>query len=189
MSTDTKCPGRSVATTFEVGQKWLDRSGDIWKITNICTDEGDVYSIYVINEKNRDTDCFTAQGRCWALQATEEDLVDLVPTPKKTINFWEARQAALDGKKVRRIGFTLLYSTEDFTDHLNWDNNSINAAWEIVEEPKHKTCYINVYLHNMCPWGAHETRVLADSSACTDRASCLAITVDENGKLVEARNI
>jgi hypothetical protein len=174
---------------FEVGQKWRDRSGDIWKITDINDSTCDTFPVAVERETDGISYYVTLTGRASSFNETEQDLVDLVPTPKKTLNFWEARQAALDGKKVKTCLGPLCFSKEEFTNQDCWSNELITADWEIVEEPKHKTCYINVYLHDLCPWGAHETRALADSGACTDRASCLAITVDENGRLIDAKNV
>ncbi len=129
----------------------------------------------------------------WLKESEIQGLVsDKTPTSetKAKLNFWEAREAALNGKKVKRIVTQVVYTPSQMLHpETPWYNVHFDGDWEIVEEPKHKTCYINVYLHNMCPWGAHETRALADSHACTDRVSCLAVTVDENGKLVEAKNV
>jgi hypothetical protein len=107
------------------------------------------------------------------------------------INFWEAREAAKQGKYVKMVRDTdpTGISPKDMLGPSRWENIHLDADWEIVEEPKHKTCYINVYLHNVCPWDAHDTQSGADSGASKDRVSCIAITVDENGKLVEAKNV
>jgi len=119
--------------------------------------------------------------------------LDLVADTKfgKLLNFWEAREAALAGKKVRVVGGIPIYSEVDFTSNNSWFNTAFNEDWEIVEEPVLKTYWVNVYRNSM---GIPKASLaLADTAAVDNvqqsRLSCLEITVDKNGKLIEAKNV
>jgi hypothetical protein len=52
------------------------------------------------------------------------------------MNFWEARQAALSGKKVKVILKTMsaVYSPVEFLSITSWTRDVIEADWEVVEE-------------------------------------------------------
>jgi hypothetical protein len=117
------------------------------------------------------------------------DQLELVPEPKKTLNFWEARQAALAGKKVRMVeNFQNKVLDWNLWKEVNgWYEDEFNADWEIVEEPVRKTYYVNVYQVSLV--GIFNTKKDADDFSSPSRLNCLAITVDGDGKLVEARNI
>jgi hypothetical protein len=106
------------------------------------------------------------------------------------MNFWEARLEALKGKKVRKKEKLAVLSASDFQSNYTWRNKDIDAEWEIVEEPKSITRYINVYDHNGVAWATHTTKHWADDNAYSeDRLSCLEIITDKNGKLISAKNV
>jgi hypothetical protein len=121
---------------FEVGQKWRDRSGDIWKITDINGSTCDKFPVAVERETDGISYYVTLTGRASTFNETEQDLVDLVPTQTKTLNFWEARAAALAGKKVKIAGpMGGTFSPNAFTHpEFDWNNQVLAMDWEIVEE-------------------------------------------------------
>jgi hypothetical protein len=105
------------------------------------------------------------------------------------INFWEARHAALSGKKVKRLDNDLVFDKTCFVE-AGWTEEWLAADWEIVEEPKHITNFLNVYADGY--WARHTSKL--DADAYKDRyedkrIACIAITVDEDGKLIEAKNV
>lgn len=106
------------------------------------------------------------------------------------MNFWEARQAALEGKKVKLIQgkHRWSYTSTQFLNEPEWNKESISAEWEIVEEPKTITRYLNVYADGG-PWFSYTSKCDANLRPMGDRIGCLKITVDENGKLISARNV
>lgn len=103
------------------------------------------------------------------------------------MNFWEARQAALAGKTVKRIqgNTSWLYKPRDFQYQVEWHVEAFEAEWELVEEPKLIKSYLNVYkdTHGTA-WHSKE---IADG-AC-NRVGCLEIITDKNGKLISAKNV
>lgn len=108
------------------------------------------------------------------------------------MNFWEARQAALEGKKVRCVGEnnTIRYSAYfQFADYFS--NLEIEGDWEIVEEPKYRTYYINIYPHSI--GGPADSIDTANRRAGQDgmptRKGCIELVTDESGKLISARNV
>jgi len=115
--------------------------------------------------------------------------LELVPEePKKILNLWEAREAALAGKKVRVVGGIPIYSEVDFTSNNSWFNTAFNEDWEIVEEPRVFKSYLNVYEDGHGQ--AWNTKKQADiERTCTKTNGCIEIVTDENGQLVSARNI
>lgn len=101
------------------------------------------------------------------------------------MNFWEARQAALSGKKVKIVGEECIYTALNFADwaegvddygKMAWNNDSISAVWELVEKPEYQTVYIDL---RDC--GFLYTRHFSSGS--------IEITVDEKGKLISAKNV
>jgi hypothetical protein len=66
----------------------------------------------------------------------------------KVLNFWEARQAALEGKKVKRLlaedEFSGPYTSTDFLTR-QMAPCEVSGHWEIAEEPETITSYMNVY--------------------------------------------
>ena len=104
------------------------------------------------------------------------------------MNFWEARQAALEGKLVKRLlgedEFSSPYTRNDFLIK-SMAPYEVNGHWEIVEEPKTTTSYLNVYPYT------HGTAWHCKSEAdlSTGRLGVLEIITDENGKLISARNV
>jgi uncharacterized protein YfaP (DUF2135 family) len=104
------------------------------------------------------------------------------------MNFWEARQAALEGKKVKRVGDKVYYSTKAFTDITGWDNSHIASLWEIVEEPKATTSYLNIYsdFHGSL---THKSISEANDHKGKTAKSQIEIVTDANGKLISAKNV
>lgn len=101
------------------------------------------------------------------------------------MNFWEARQAALDGKKVKMLGSSDHYDLVSFTaNFVQFDNAKINAQWEIVEEPKNYKAYVNIYADGMYKYGTHNG-ITKDS----DCKGTIEIITDETGKLISAKNV
>jgi hypothetical protein len=62
---------------------------------------------------------------------------DIVGFWDEMINFWEARNAALKGKRVRRVVDPgIEFSAADFdVQAASWPNQFINSLWELAEEP------------------------------------------------------
>jgi hypothetical protein len=119
------------------------------------------------------------------------DLVELVsPYPKKVLNFWEARAAVFEGKTVQYTidGFTYKFTPEEFSK-ASWSSQELGYEWQLVEEPKTFTQYVNVYPANGYDWVAHTQKLYANDRARKGRIGCIAITIDENGRLIEAKNI
>jgi hypothetical protein len=99
---------------------------------------------------------------------------------KRTLNFWGARKAVRSGKLVRAVGGDRIFDATEFNG-TRWSHYELDGDWEIVEEPRHKTYCVNVYDSYI-----GEGVAIDDTSS---RISCIAITVDENGRLIEARNV
>jgi hypothetical protein len=110
-------------------------------------------------------------------------------TNNKTLNFWEAREAALEGKTVKRLTAEDEFCNYDSKDFLTRSMApcEVNGHWEIVEEPKLTTSYHNVYKYAIS--GSWDTLEKAREILSLNILSQIAITVDENGKLIEARNV
>jgi hypothetical protein len=110
---------------------------------------------------------------------------------RASINFWEARQAALEGKTVKRLIAEDEFCNYDSKDFLtrSMAPYEVSGHWEMVEETKHETGYINIYSGNSYTWGIHPRKADADNNAKLSRIGTIAITVDENGKLVKAENV
>jgi hypothetical protein len=196
-------------TKFQVGQIWKSRNNCHWEIES--TSDGPIYPIRVKRSESDLRVKLTSSGHMWeSREGHIWDLIELVQdVPSKTltnetrpeenkvnrINFWEARQAALAGKKVRPIDRTLIdwdCFTDDEIDNQIWSGTHFNADWEIVEEPVHVTYYVNVYRDSFSR--RYKSTEEADKARCRvmdvdTRLSCLAITVDENGKLIEAKEV
>lgn len=62
---------------------------------------------------------------------------DEATASERRLNFWEARQAAKQGKTVRMVGHPLPkgISPESMLKCTAWMTESIEAEWEIVAEP------------------------------------------------------
>ena len=60
------------------------------------------------------------------------------------MNFWEAREAAKQGKTVKMVAdFALAIKPKDFLCDNTWRNEHLDAGWEIVEEPTPRLHYIS----------------------------------------------
>jgi hypothetical protein len=204
--------GRNQMIKLEVGKRYVSRSGEITgplvKSTYEYTKRDYPFLDLVTNRT------YALDGSyCFTLAGNEEDLVkeyeeratevtfntgtgyESNSLPKKTLNFWEAREAALAGKKVRKSAKDdgLTYSTDDFSVECEcyFSTGEMALDWEIVEEPKLRTYYFNVYENTI---GGPKSSVgianaVAANPSSPDRKGCIEITVDENGKLVDAKNL
>jgi len=108
-------------------------------------------------------------------------------SPKNALNFWEARQAALTGKKVRRGGNPSIFNAKAFTESFLWGTGDLDAEWEIIEEPKRFKKYVNVY-----PVGIGEFTDSEEDSQCLEddeRVGIIEIIADSTGKLLSAKNV
>lgn len=103
------------------------------------------------------------------------------------MNFWEARAAALEGKKVQMIGTTRSapYEPDMFRSMGYWTKSELDAEWEIVEEPKHKTYVVTIYKNYLAEPGGG----LVDCRENGPPINQIAITVDEKCRLVSAKNV
>lgn len=111
---------------------------------------------------------------------------------KSPVSFWEARCAALAGFTVKKINSDLVYTAEDFsvTSEFYFSTGEMAEDWIVEETKVLRTFYFNVYTNTI--GGPKSSLKTADASAErheTDRKGCVQITVDENGQLVEARNV
>jgi hypothetical protein len=150
---------------FEVGQIWKDREDSLWTITSTTCNK--VYPVQAKQEFTNFVQIFTECGQLFETVISPFDLIELVHAiPKKPLNFWEAREAALAGKKVRRPEFGYVFTIEDFKNYTSWHNTDLAAEWEIVEEPKRYTHFI---------YPTPDTTI--------------AVIYDENGKFVKGENI
>jgi hypothetical protein len=113
------------------------------------------------------------------------------------MNFWEAREAALTGKKVRlnrdKISHTatgVVFTARDFENSYLWCNEFIAAEWE-VEEPKTITKYIGIY-KGVCGYSMGIPYFAVNDitgAKNPDLINIIALTVDVNGMILEAKNI
>ena len=107
---------------------------------------------------------------------------------------WEITNILSDGTNFPITAVnTLTGSTIDFTIQGNYwgKDESLNDLvelvspsmkdWKIVEEPKHKTYYVNVFEDGL--YGSLSQKVYREEIAK------LEITLDENGKLISAKNV
>ena len=108
------------------------------------------------------------------------------------MNFWEARQAALEGKTVKcwRAEWCSTYPAETFFSISLWSRDQIEGKWEIVEELKTTTKYLNVYPTHYGDWDIHSSTEDAHYHAHSNALlGTIEITVDENGKLISAKKV
>jgi hypothetical protein len=110
------------------------------------------------------------------------------------MNFWEARAAALKGKKVKRLigedEFSGAYTPLYFQTRP-MEPYEINGHWEIVEEPRTVVQYVNLYLRppgELSFGESHITRELALGVRYPDSIGMIEI-VTNSGRLVSARNV
>jgi hypothetical protein len=149
---------------FKVDQVWKDRNGDKWLVTEVG-DPSHWYPVTAIMHHGREVATFSLDGLMVLESINQEDLVELVEdSPKKTLNFWEARNAVLSGKLVRAVGGDRIFDATEFNG-TRWSHYELDSDWEIVEKPKYKTYQL------------------------TGELSGIAITVDEKGQVVEAKNV
>jgi hypothetical protein len=111
-------------------------------------------------------------------------------TPKKALNFWEAREAAKQGKAVKRLTNQHIYQPKAMLDpDYSWSSVHFESEWEIAQD--HKTYYINVYSQSLGLPKA--TKALAEitssSTSLSPLLSCIEITVDEKGKFIKGENV
>jgi hypothetical protein len=61
------------------------------------------------------------------------------------MNFWEARQAALEGRRVKRLISKDEFWTYDANDFLirPMAPCEVNGHWEIIEEPENKSYVVD----------------------------------------------
>ena len=107
------------------------------------------------------------------------------------MNFWEAREAARKGHTVRRRTTQVSYKpAEMLNPDTPWYSVHLDEQWEIVERPELSTYWVNVYRNSMgLPKAGKDIADRAAADSGLTRLSCLELTVDENGKLVSARNV
>jgi hypothetical protein len=150
---------------IEAGRRYVRLDGQISGI--ITQRPGN--SVYPFVDMSQGT-TYTSEGKFFCTDGrgvSKHDLVaEFVPESKQILNFWEARQVALAGKKVKRTDCDDVYTVKDFENYTSWHNTDIAAEWEIVEEPEHTT-----------------HRFMINSK------TTIAITVDEDGKLIKAENV
>jgi hypothetical protein len=84
---------------------------------------------------------FTIDGRTGSRWVSKPYVLGLIQAaPKKTLNFWEAREATLAGKTVKRLiaedEFCNYYSKDFLTRSMA--PCEVNGHWEIVEQPKQR---------------------------------------------------
>jgi hypothetical protein len=172
---------------IETGKRYVRLDG---KVSGVITQRS-CNSLYPFVDLSEGV-TYTPEGKFYIddCEPTEKDLIaEYVPESKQTLNFWEAREASKQGKSVRCVTTQQIYPPKQLLDHdYAWYSVHFEAEWEIVEEPKHITHYLNIYPFRIRS-GQHTTKEQADHYAGSARLSCIAITVDENGKLIEARNV
>jgi hypothetical protein len=182
-------PIKEQTMKFEVGQVWRDRDGDTWQVIYIIEDGEDMFPVKAQRDRDGREDWFTDEGRYSTSCHESEDLRELVSTsPKKTLNFWEAREAALSGKKVKQPENEVTYEKDDFLFRC-MEASEINGDWEIVEEPKQYTRYFTIQTGTQT-WVAHSTEL--DAVHWREARSgqpIIAITVDKNGYFVGGKNL
>jgi hypothetical protein len=110
------------------------------------------------------------------------------------MNFWEARQAAKAGKKVKIVGQEvgkdggLNWEMWQFVN--GWSEHELDAQWEIVEEPKQAVHYYPVYSRGCDAWLGTRHKNEDDAiSSDPDYIGRIEIITDEDGSLFSARNI
>ena len=176
---------------FKVGQVWKDRVGDLWDIISTTDIEVSVfgYVLDAIRQKDKAMGHFTPEGKLWKIAMSDLDLIELIsPLPKKSLNFWEARQAALSGKRVKKVDTDTEFTIDDFmSDDYSFDNYEIKADWEVVDEPKLFKSYLNIYKDGHGQ--AWNTKAQADSEANPGRVGCIEITTDENGEIIDTKKV
>ena len=185
---------------FAVGQVWKDRSGSLWEIISLAS-PGNWFYFTAAHCSSDAKARFNANGYYFNDGNTSSnDLIECVshnvtPSIKKLLNFWEARQAAKAGKKVKIVGQEvgkdggLNWEMWQFVN--GWSERELDAQWEIVEETKQQTYYLNVYKSGV----SSSYITIAEANRHNnvgntgDRLYIMAVTVDENGKLISARNV
>jgi hypothetical protein len=107
---------------------------------------------------------------------------------KEMLTFWEAREAALIGKKVQRdsgVAGIRVMTADNIHDTI-WNEHDFAAEWEIVvEPPKHNSHVVVVYNNYL----SDPKDICIDSRKYGSPLNYIEITVDANGKLISARNV
>lgn len=104
------------------------------------------------------------------------------------INFWEARQAAKQGKTVQIImNNPKPLEPEEFLCNSYWRNEHLDAEWEIVEEPIQIITVHQVFSDGTVGSGSYPR--MDNLNKKKKRLSLIQLTTDTNGKLISARNV
>lgn len=104
------------------------------------------------------------------------------------MNFWEARQAAKAGKRVRVVAVNAaVILPKDFMAANGWRNEHLDAKWEIVKEPLQVVTYHQVFSDGTVGAGAFPR--LDTVGQDNRRISMVELITDENGKLISAKNV
>jgi hypothetical protein len=178
-------------TKFKVGQIWKARGNHHWEIESANSKSAG--SIYPIKVKHSESDLrvnLTSSGHMWESREGHPcDLVELVQdVPSRALNFWEAREAALAGKNVKRLSGEDTFTEYDSKDFLirSMVPCEINGHWEIVEEEQEITTYHQVFSDGTVGSGSYPR---LDHKGEKVRIAMIELTTDKNGKLIEARNV
>jgi hypothetical protein len=105
------------------------------------------------------------------------------------MNFWEARAAALEGKKIKIVSLEGVYTKLNFTNEYGqvlWNNHSIESEWEIVEEANTTSWFF--YVDNIDFIGPYEHPSYSKLGK-DGKGNWIEVITDENGKLISARNV
>jgi hypothetical protein len=180
---------------FAVGQVWKDRSGSLWEIVSLAS-PGNWFYFTAAHCSSDAKARFNANGYYFNDGNTSSnDLVECVshnvtPSIKKLLNFWEAREAAKQGKTVKcwKGKWCNTYPAETFFSISNWTTDKIDGKWEIVEEPKTFTQYVVPHKDGLSTAFDTEEKAKKYQSICNG-LSIIVITYDENGKLISAGNV
>ena len=138
---------------------------------------------------------YSERGKSSPIKDTK--LLDLVAEykedlTKKTINFWEARQAALEGKTVRIVGeMGGTFVKEAFTNtEFDWNNEVLSMEWEIVEEPARRTFYIIPFSYGgTATWKDKRVAQKFMLGLGGDALSVIEVTIDKDGRFIEGKNV
>lgn len=104
------------------------------------------------------------------------------------MNFWEAREAALNGKKVKKIGKPFVHDKSSFGNTgCSWDYQDLQAEWEEVPET---IIYYTVPMtpNDAGPCFKSKTNAQNYFIEC-EGLSVIEFITDKNGKLISARNV
>lgn len=168
---------------IELGKRYVRRDGTV---SGVLT--GRQNYLYPFIDRARGS-TYTADGKLFSRK--EPDPCDLVAEYVKedppTVNFWEARSAAMGGGRARLSGSmsSSWFDGSDFSTY-SWGPAELAASWEIEVPPALTTKFINIY--GPRSWHLHDSD---EQSMAHDvePISRLEITVDSNGKLIDAKNI